>query len=121
MKHLYRGGKISPLLHDIDATNWIALGWSETPPGPSPGTDDDDTLPTKPDHITNALALINGTDVARDMAIIPTVGQAAARIIIERRPEGGYESLADVWERCPELLIGRFKVDPDAVESWGAG
>jgi hypothetical protein len=30
MKRLYRGGVTSPLLHDIDATNWIAAGWAET-------------------------------------------------------------------------------------------
>lgn len=67
-----------------------------------------------------ALALINGSDVARDVAIIPTLGQAAAAIIIDRSPEGGYESLAQVWELCPEVLGGRMKVDPDVVAAWGS-
>ena len=66
-----------------------------------------------------ALALINGKDVARDVAIIPTLGQAAAGIILERRPDGGYESLAQVWDMCHEVLGGRMKVDPKMVEEWG--
>ena len=66
-----------------------------------------------------ALALINGKDVARDVAIIPTLGQAAAGIILERRPDGGYESLAQVWDMCPEVLGGRMKVDPVVVAGWG--
>ena len=66
-----------------------------------------------------ALALINGKDVARDVAIIPTLGQVAAGIIIERRPDDGYESLGQVWELCPEVLGGRMKVDPKVVEEWG--
>ena len=66
-----------------------------------------------------ALALINGKDVARDVAIIPTLGQAAAGIILERRPDGGYESLGQVWDMCPEVLGGRMKVDPKVVVKWG--
>ena len=66
-----------------------------------------------------ALALINGKDVVRDVAIIPTMGQAAATRILENRPEGGYTSLDHVWEMNPEVLGGRFKVDTDAVASWG--
>ena len=66
-----------------------------------------------------ALALINGKDVARDVAIIPTLGQAAAGIILERRPGGGYESLGQVWDLCPEVLGGRMRVDPKVVEKWG--
>ena len=70
-------------------------------------------------QIPPALALINGKDVARDVAIIPTLGQAAAGIILERRPDGGYESLAQIWELCPEVLGGRMKVDPKVVKEWG--
>ena len=66
-----------------------------------------------------ALALINGKDVARDVAIIPTLGQVAAGIILERRPDGGYESLSQVWDMCPDVLGGRMKVDPKVVEEWG--
>ena len=66
-----------------------------------------------------ALALINGKDVARDVAIIPTLGQAAAGIILERRPDGGYESLDQVWDMCPDVLGGRMKVDPVVVAGWG--
>jgi hypothetical protein len=70
--------------------------------------------------ISPALALINGKSVVRDIAIIPTLGQAAVELILARRPEGGYESRAQVWELCPEVLGGRMKVDPDVVAAWGS-
>jgi len=66
-----------------------------------------------------ALALINGNDVARDVAIIPTIGNAAARRIIENRPPGGYTSLEQVWEINPYVLGGRMLVDPEVVAAWG--
>ena len=127
MKRLYKGGESSPLLHPIDAVAWISQGWSETlteEPNAKEQTErvqrqieaetPEETKVTPP-----ALALINGKDVARDVAIIPTLGQAAAGIILERRPDGGYESLAQVWELCPEVLGGRMKVDPKVVKEWG--
>ena len=68
---------------------------------------------------TSALALINGSNVARDVAIIPTIGQGAAKVLIENRPEGGYASLEEAWERNPTLFDGRYKVDTDTVAQWG--
>ena len=124
MKRLYRGGQTSPLLHDIDAIAWKALGWSDTPDTPSMPASNPTLIPSPPvipSGVPAALALINGSNVARDIAIIPTVGQAAARVLIESRPEGGYPSLEDAWEANPGLLEGRFKVDPDAVAQWGGG
>jgi hypothetical protein len=73
----------------------------------------------KPVLESPALALINGSNVIRDIAIIPTLGQAAAKLILLRRPEGGYESLAQVWELCPEVLTGRMMTNPSTVENWG--
>ena len=117
MKRLYRGGEVSPLLHAIDALSWQAMGWSESPvPPPAAATQ---KPPDSPQGIPPALALINGTDVARDVAIIPTVGQGAAKVLIENRPDGGYASLEDAWGANPSLLEGRFKVDPQAVAEWG--
>jgi hypothetical protein len=75
--------------------------------------------PILADGIPPALALINGKDVVRDVAIIPTLGQAAATRILENRPDGGYLSLDHVWEMNPEVLGGRFKVDTDVVAAWG--
>jgi hypothetical protein len=66
-----------------------------------------------------ALTLINGSDVARDVAIIPTIGQGAAKVLIENRPEGGYASLEEAWELNPALFDGRYKVDRDVVSQWG--
>lgn len=31
MKQLYRGGEISPPLHEIDVPDWLSLGWFATP------------------------------------------------------------------------------------------
>ena len=72
-----------------------------------------------PDGVYPALALINGSDVARDVAIIPTIGQGAAKVLIENRPEGGYASLEQAWELNPVLFEGRYKIDTDAVAQWG--
>ncbi len=68
--------------------------------------------------IPAALTLINGSDVARDVAIIPTIGQGAAKVLIENRPDGGYASLEQAWELSPVLFEGRYKVDPEAVAQW---
>ena len=131
MKRLYRGGEISPLLHPIDASAWIAQGWSESPTEASNAKGQTERVQRQvkaetPEEakvaiaqVPPALTLINGKDVARDVAIIPTLGQAAAGIILERRPDGGYESLDKVWELCPEVLGGRMKVDPVVVAGWG--
>lgn len=122
MKRLYRGGQTSPLLHDIDAIAWKAMGWSDTPEAfamPAPTPTPIPSPPVIPNDVPAALTLINGSNVARDIAIIPTVGQAAARVIIESRPDGGYPSLDAVWETNPGLLEGRFKVDPGIVAQWG--
>jgi hypothetical protein len=72
-----------------------------------------------PEDIPAALALINGSDVARDVAIIPTIGQGAAKVLIENRPEGGYASLDEAWELNAVLFDGRYKVDRDVVAQWG--
>jgi hypothetical protein len=73
----------------------------------------------KPVLESPALALINGSNVVRNIEIIPTLGPTAAKLILLRRPEGGYESLAQVWELCPEVLTGRMMTNPSIVENWG--
>ena len=131
MKRLYKGGESSPLLHPIDAVAWISQGWSETPTEEPNAKEQTERVQRQIEaetpeetkvaiaQIPPALALINGNDVARDVAIIPTLGQVAAGIIIERRPDDGYETLGQVWELCPEVLGGRMKVDPVVVAGWG--
>lgn len=119
MKRLYRGGEVSPLLHEIDALAWRAMGWTDTPePRPAP-LSVAPVQPTATDSIPSALALINSSDVARDVAIIPTIGQGAAKVLIENRPDGGYASLEQAWELNPALFEGRYKVDAEAVAQWG--
>ena len=70
-------------------------------------------------NVPAALTLINGSNVARDVAIIPTIGQGAAKALIENRPDVGYASLEQAWELNPALFDGRYKVDPEAVAQWG--
>jgi hypothetical protein len=57
--------------------------------------------------------------VARDVAIIPTISQGAAKVLIENRPEGGYASLEEAWDLNPVLFDGRYKIDRDVVAQWG--
>lgn len=85
-------------------------------PAPIPSSEPD--LPLE-SSIPAALALINGSDVPRDVAIIPTIGQGAAKVLIENRPDGGYASLEQAWELNPVLFEGRFKIDAEAVAMWG--
>lgn len=80
-----------------------------------PSTSPEESL----EPIPAALTLINGSDVARDVAIIPTIGQGAAKVLIENRPDRGYASLEQAWELNPVLFEGRYKVDPEAVTLWG--
>ena len=100
------------------------MGWTETPEPPKTPPSVAHALDPVPLTVTTdsnppALVLINGSDVARDVAIIPTIGQGAAKVLIENRPDGGYASLEQVWELNPVLFEGRFKVDPEAVAQWG--
>lgn len=69
--------------------------------------------------VSPALALINGKNVVRDIAIIPTLGQSAVELILARRPITGYPSLDAVWNDCPELLKPPFTADPTAIATWG--
>ena len=120
MKRLYRGSETSPLLHPIDATSWMAAGWSETKQeAPKDGIQERQETPQEISSIPAALRIINGVDVVREVQVIPTIGAQAAGVILGNRPEGGYESLAQVWELCPEILQGRYKTDPDLIETWG--
>ena len=132
MKRLYKGGESSPLLHPIDAVAWISQGWSETPTEEPHAQKQTERVQRQIEAETPeetkvaiaqtppALTLINSDKPVRDITIINTLGKAAAEIILERRPDGGYESLAQIWELCPEVLGGRMRVDPKVVEEWGS-
>ena len=132
MKRLYKGGESSPLLHPIDAVAWISQGWSETLTEEPNAKEQTERVQRQIEAETPeetkvaiaqtppALTLINSDKPVRDITIINTLGKAAAEIILERRPDGGYESLAQIWELCPEVLGGRMRVDPKVVEEWGS-
>ena len=72
------------------------------------------------DAIPEALKLINGVDVYREIQVIPTIGAGAAKAILAARPEGGYSSLEQVWEVCPKVLQSPYTTDPEQVAAWGA-
>jgi hypothetical protein len=69
--------------------------------------------------IPAALKLINGVDVVRELQVIPTIGAGAAKAILAARPDGGYSSLAQVWELCPKILSSPYTTDPEQVATWG--
>lgn len=66
-----------------------------------------------------ALRLINGTDIVRDLSVIPTIGAGAAKRLIQNRPPGGYASLAEVWALNPELLNPPYRIDTTVIAEWG--
>lgn len=69
--------------------------------------------------VSPALALINGVDVVRELQVIPTIGAGAARLILSNRPEGGYESLEQVWALCPKIMAPPYTTDSEQVAAWG--
>lgn len=69
----------------------------------------------------DALRLINGTDLASELEILPTIGRGAASVILENRPEGGYASMEQVWQMNQKILKYPYKTDIAAVEAWGDG
>ena len=66
-----------------------------------------------------ALQLINGSDKATDLEILPTVGRGAAKKLLAKRPEGGYTSLDQVQQLCPEIFQPPFTGELDAIANWG--
>lgn len=101
---------------DIDAPAWIRLHGmtteppSNTTPAPAPS----------PAAMPPALALINAATAADEISVLPTIGKGAAKLILEARPEGGYPSLAAIWEQCPRVLVRPYSADPSVVEAWDA-
>ena len=93
---------------DIDAPAWIRLHGMTTEP------------PSSPVAMPPALALINAAAAADEISVLPTIGKGAAKLILEARPEGGYLSLAAIWEQCPRVLVRPYSTDPAVVEAWDA-
>jgi hypothetical protein len=101
---------------DIDAPAWIRLHGMTTEPPSSPAP-----LPEpSPVAMPPALALINAAATADEISVLPTIGKGAAKLILEARPEGGYPSLAAIWEQCPRVLARPYSTDPVVVEAWDA-
>lgn len=73
---------------------------------------------TKSSQQAGYLELINTADSASKITPLPKIGNTAAKIIRDRRPENGYESLEQLRSLCPELDEPKFAVDWKAIERW---
>jgi hypothetical protein len=75
-------------------------------------------LPERKPPDSPALALINSATLPSELRILPSIGDAAAKIILEDRPEKGYEALQDLSQR---IFEGRFKTNLEAIQGWIPG
>jgi hypothetical protein len=107
--YLWRG--VTYLKGDREIPDDLAIALGLTPA--ESGATDSVEPPT-----VAALVLINFVQSAVDMAILPTVGRGAAKRILDRRPEGGYTSLEQVAELCPEVTRQPYRVDWAQVQAW---
>jgi len=111
---LYYPDGTSVMIPDIDSAIWIQLhGLSPTPPEQQPAA------PAPVSLQSVALEVINQAEAADDIAVLPSIGKASARVILEVRPDGGYQSLEQVWEKCDHLLGRPYNVNPEAVAAYG--
>lgn len=112
---LYYPDGRSVRIPDIDAQVWIQLHrLSPTPPERS-----EVAAPVESAQGGGmALQVINQAATVDDIAVLPSIGKGSARVILEARPESGYESLGQVWELCPALLSRPYNVNPAAVDAY---
>ena len=116
-------------INSIDLQPYINDGWvtemlfpqtkipEPTSPIPTaPSQPDPLTYENKPPDYSDAVTqfINNASDVA-EIRAIPTIGDAAAKIIFEERPENGYGSLDELPSK---IFGGRFKTDIDVVRLW---
>lgn len=122
---IYRGSEKKTIAAVDYSGAWIAHGWTTVPPEQqaiapqpsepvtSPSSDVSEREPRIP-----ALELINGAKSAAVLTPLPGIGLGAGRRIIEGRPVGGYEAIAQIPTLCPELNRNPFSIDWAEVEAW---
>lgn len=103
---------------EVPADLAIALGFEpeDSPQSPNPPTPTSETEPAHPD--SPALEFINQAGEAADLKPLPGIGDGAAKRLLLHRPEGGYESLEQAIELCPELAKAPYRVDWEAIANW---
>jgi hypothetical protein len=77
--------------------------------------------PSPPSQTIPALTRINQATSPKEIAPLPTIGFKAALKIFGKRPEGGYISIEQIAELCPELTKHPFQVNWETVEAWEEG
>lgn len=113
---LYYPDGTSVSIPDIDAQTWIQLhGLSPTPPDHSQPVAVVALAPSG----KAAVSVINQAETVDDIATLPSIGKGSAKVILEARPEGGYESLEQVWQLCPAILSRPYNVNPETVAAYG--
>lgn len=114
-------------INSVDLGPYLNDGWSTEMPFLDPAKELPLAIPAEPivksvleSHELKppdcpALSLINSATTTNDLRVLPSIGDAAAKIILEERPEDGYGSLQDLPQR---IFEGRFKTDLDAIQGW---
>ncbi len=83
------------------------------------GSDDPTVIEVPPGaSVSDALTLINQAAEASELKPLPGIGEGAAKRLLAHRPDGGYDSLEQVQELCPELAKSPYRVDWGAIALW---
>jgi hypothetical protein len=104
----------------IDAPAWISIhGYLTEPPAPIDAAPAPALAPPAPaapalSAESAILAFINAAQHLYELEPIPTVGKAAAKAILDNRPEGGYTSLDELAPILPR------QSSLEAIRSWTA-
>jgi hypothetical protein len=85
-----------------------------TEPETEPGTEPEMAAETVPNTLQAAINTMSGAQIA---AILPGVGKARAKRIIDAKPEGGYVDFADLQSAVPDLFGDD---DEAAAPQWAA-
>lgn len=67
---------------------------------------------------SQSLTLINQASEPAELKPLPGIGEGAAKRLLLHRPEGGYASLEQVEELCPELTKSPYRVEWEAIAQW---
>lgn len=88
----------------------IALGLHSKPP-----PEDLETLPDEPEQdLPPAFTLLNSASSPVELEVLPTIGERTAKVLFDRRPEGGYLSFG----HAREINSDKSHIDWGAIALW---